>query len=1019
MEVVRPKGLGQAAGVVAGDLLVSWRAGEHSGELSDPMQVRAVQVEQAALGPVEVTLQREDAEIVVLLPSRDWGLDVRPVLARPVLELYRRAAADGAGSSGPAVIRALTHAAAGLEARGDQHVAAWVLLRAGELTGGEPEELWDAARRVAEQAGDPGFHAWIEHRIGAGCVRRSEIEGARVAHSRALELRRQIDPDGLQVAESLIQLGNLDWLAGDPGAAERSWSQAETIRRHRAPGSLAHADALNNLGVAALYLGRLEHAERLHEECFEMRQELAPDSEDLASTLINLGGLALARGDLATSERHQRGALAILEPAAAPIDLANCVYNLGGLAFMRGDLDAAEHYLEWALRLREELAPESLMVAGSLNAIARLAVEQGDLGRAQKTNQRAMELRQRLAPDSLELAESLGLAAMMATSRGDHLAAQAYRRRELRIRQRLAPASRDTSRCRRELGELLAAKGDLDGAEREIRLAMAVGEPIEPEAWYTLARVQRARGESAEALRDLERAIAAVELRQRRLGGAVERSGTYREQYIGYFREAVGLLVEDGRAGQAVSMLERSRAQMVLAMLAERDLMFSAQIQPDLERRRRKVALEADRLVAEIGLTVSAGGAAGDLRGVGGLVSAEAHQDEPQETAALRRLRELRREQEEIRAEIRAASPVLASLVYPEPLGVDEIVRLLEPGTVMLSYCISESVSYLVVLEARHPDPVVIDLRTDEKTVRELVVRLRRALEERSAQVHESLDALSRLLLVPAMTQIERAERLVVVPDGPLHLVPFAALSDPTGLHRYLVVSRPLSVVASATLLGELRKRRASGSRGPVVAFADPQMEFPEATGHPAPELPGAREEVERLRELYGDRATVWLGSHANEARLKALSDRLSVLHLAVHGVIDQHAHLESALLMAPNGAENGLLQAWEIFDQLRLDVDLVTLSACDTALGTALKGEGLVGLSTAFLTAGARAVVASLWSVGDASTAMLMTEFYRHLRAGQAKDEAMRSAQLALIEKPETASPFYWAAFEVIGDAR
>jgi CHAT domain-containing protein len=122
-----------------------------------------------------------------------------------------------------------------------------------------------------------------------------------------------------------------------------------------------------------------------------------------------------------------------------------------------------------------------------------------------------------------------------------------------------------------------------------------------------------------------------------------------------------------------------------------------------------------------------------------------------------------------------------------------------------------------------------------------------------------------------------------------------------------------------------------------------------------------------------------------------------------------------------PEGRDNGLLQAWEVFESVRLDADLVVLSACASALGEERGGEGLIGLTRAFQYAGARAVAATLWNVDDRATARLMTLFYRRLRAGAAKDEALRAAQVELRSDPEVeaSAPYYWAAFQIFGDGR
>jgi CHAT domain-containing protein len=165
-------------------------------------------------------------------------------------------------------------------------------------------------------------------------------------------------------------------------------------------------------------------------------------------------------------------------------------------------------------------------------------------------------------------------------------------------------------------------------------------------------------------------------------------------------------------------------------------------------------------------------------------------------------------------------------------------------------------------------------------------------------------------------------------------------------------------------------------------------------------------------------RATVYLGAEATEGRARGIGPDAPLLHFATHARIDERFPLDSALVLSPGpGDENGLLQAWEIFDSVRIDSDLVTLSACETALGKEMGGEGLLGLTRAFLYAGARSVLASLWRVSDRITPDLMRRFYRHLARGEPKDEALRAAQVEMIRAG--GHPFGWAAFQVFGDWR
>ena len=141
--------------------------------------------------------------------------------------------------------------------------------------------------------------------------------------------------------------------------------------------------------------------------------------------------------------------------------------------------------------------------------------------------------------------------------------------------------------------------------------------------------------------------------------------------------------------------------------------------------------------------------------------------------------------------------------------------------------------------------------------------------------------------------------------------------------------------------------------------------------------------------------------------------------------MLDERLPLNSALVLAPSPAgagqpsDNGLLQVWEIFEGKTGNLDLVTLSASDTALGEGFGGEGLLGLTRAFQYAGARSVVASLWSIPDASTSRLMVGFYRYLRQGRSKDEALRAVQIDAIGSGSFAHPLHWAAFQLFGDPR
>lgn len=267
-------------------------------------------------------------------------------------------------------------------------------------------------------------------------------------------------------------------------------------------------------------------------------------------------------------------------------------------------------------------------------------------------------------------------------------------------------------------------------------------------------------------------------------------------------------------------------------------------------------------------------------------------------------------------------------------------------------------------------------------------------------------------------------------------LLPFPALMRNST--QFLVELKPLATMASATVYAALKKERHANNRPiQVAAFGDPR--YPSArtadqhgldsqvgsamiSGMSLEALPFSRMEVENISALYPEHSRKYLGDQATEEHSKSLGRDMNYIHFAVHALLEERFPLNSALILTlpekvTSGRDNGLLQAWEIFEQVRLDADLVTLSACNTGRGMELSGEGLLGLTSAFQYAGARSIVASLWNVDDFQTMQLMTEFYRELRNKSSKDEALQAAQLRLIRSKGASAPYYWAGFAMFGD--
>jgi CHAT domain-containing protein len=772
------------------------------------------------------------------------------------------------------------------------------------------------------------------------------------------------------------------------------------------------------------------------------------DSLSMADTLNDAALLAAERGRYAEAAATLQRSLVILEQRSpGSIPLATSVARLGMVLRLLGDTGAAVEQLERALAIRERLAPESLGTASILTNLGEMTRERGgagDLDRAEDLARRALAIWSKASPKANGVVGSLNSLGMIARLRGRLDEAWELHSRALEI-------SRFDVRAFTlgYLGQVAEARADLTGpADLEqaldlYRQALAIQERVAPgkiELALTLQRIGRLHrrlGHADLAAQFLERAVDTLESHAGRLGGSQDVQATFRAQHEAIYRDAVEAELGRGHDAEAFNLVERSRARSFLILLAERDLDLSGEpgepgeIPAELERSRRDNASRYDRTLRELSRWTPEAG------------------DEARESLHLA-LSRLRQEHDEIAARIREASPRVAALSQPQPLGLDAARKVLDPGTLALSYSVGRDRTTLFAL-TRDGALRVETLPVGEEALRRDVERFLERVRQPaplSSQDAGLARSLYRSLIGPVAGLVERSERVLILPDGPLHRLPFGALMRDD---RFLAEWKPLHTALSLTVYGTLRAAGRPSPAAParsaprLAAFGDPryprspgvaEASAPTLRGVDWSPLPHTRREVERIAEIYPG-ASLYLGDQATEERAKSVGRGVRVLHFATHGYIDDRSPLDSALVLSlPDSGhatgDNGLLQVWEIFDSVRLDADLVVLSACQSALGRELSGEGLIGLTRAFQYAGARSVVASLWSVADRATAELMTRFHRHRAAGLPTDEALRAAQIELIRGPITlatssgkamrmdaSAPFFWAAFQVFGDWR
>jgi CHAT domain-containing protein/tetratricopeptide (TPR) repeat protein len=778
-----------------------------------------------------------------------------------------------------------------------------------------------------------------------------------------------------------IALGSCLLPLGEAQEAADQYALALPIVR-QAGDTLNEAKALNGLGQAARSQGDLQTALDRYGEALVKWPE--GDRSFRPYTLHNLGVLyARYLGD------PGQGVPLLLKAKAAWLPdrsseawKARTLSQLGRLADEQVRLDEAHRYFEEALALRREndVCQGAVIVAG----LARVEEKQGKQPAADASLAKALQIVGSQPCPTSEPAVQL-LAAEFAAGRKDPGTA---RKRYLRAE------------------ALFAAQGDRLG-----RAASLAG----------LARSERSLGDRQQALAASRRGLAILEgVRPTVL------SDDLRASFFSGARPAfdfqVDLLLEMNAREKAWITAERARARVLGDLLAEAGAGLQRNVPTDLAEREGAVQRQLNALeTARLAMT---------------------------DTASEDKVRSLRqridasvRELEDLRGELRR-SPRNASLLRPEPVSLAAAQReLLDGDTVLLEYQLGETASHLWVVTRRSLTAARLPPRREiEPLAREVANRLKSV--ERHGERSPKLCELSRMLLAPAAPFLGR-RRLVVVADGALEVLSFAALPDPTDPQacpaaRPLVDSHEVAYLPSVSTLLTQRHLRAGRRPAPgwLAVEADPVYDSSDERlrGRTVQGGTGSRKTYMRLPGSADEAVAITAGLPAGKRRIDlgfaasrqtVLGGALQgfrILHFATHGTLNSEHPMLSALALSEfdAGGEkvDGSLPAHEIYD-LDLPAELVVLSACDTALGNEVAGEGLVsGLPRAFLYAGAARVLVSLWAVEDDSTRDLMTRFYKGLFSeGLAPARALQEAQRAMAR--EGLPPKNWAAFVLLGDWR
>jgi CHAT domain-containing protein len=532
--------------------------------------------------------------------------------------------------------------------------------------------------------------------------------------------------------------------------------------------------------------------------------------------------------------------------------------------------------------------------------------------------------------------------------------------------------------------DVAAAQGKIEDAIRSYDVAAGGGPVMRAAALTRVADLLDRKGNKPKAIDAYRKAIDAVEAVQGRLR-LDDLVASWAGQQAPLYARAISLLQESGRTELAFDYAERARARAFLNQIGNRRLppAVNPQLAAELQDvRGQLIALESSAPAAPMPMLPlpNAMGGMADPR------AAEREQLQKRYTDLLGRLAQ--------------TNPAYLSLVQVETVSLAKLQREVLPAdTTLIEYFVLDDRTIAWVIDRQNARSVEVKVGADQ--LNERVGYLRNLITRRKPEAANTAAELYAILFAPLKTLV-RNRNLIIVPHASLHYLPFAALRNGEQ-KRYLIEDYAISIAPSASAL---RFMKSSGKRASSLLVL----------GDPDRTLPHAEEEARAVAKMYG--ASAYLGKDATESRLRSEAPLAGLLHVAAHAHYDALRPLFSRIDLAPSGdgePDDGRLHGYEIYDLDLGRTRLAVLSACETALGPRSNGDDVVALTRAFLAAGAPAVVTTLWSVDDASTADLVVKFYERMRNGSPPARALQEAQVSMLSH----DPNEWSAFVLTGDGR
>lgn len=899
------------------------------------------------------------------------------------------------------------------------------------------------------------------HNESIGFYNKGDYDEALKQETSSLEIREKLlDADDTDIAISLGHLGVIQLQKGNYNQAVSLLKRALKIEE-KAVGTY-HQDVArfsHNLALTYDKMNDYPEAILLYEKVVDIREKvLGKDNPDLATTLNNLGVVYSSLADFEKAEQFVRRALEIKERVLEPNhpSIAASLSTLAGIISEKGDEDKALELYKRALEIRKiSLAPNHPDIARSLEYVGSSYVTKGDLKQAETNYLQGLEiLQKRFGETHYRIARMLGSMAVLYQLEGDYRKAEKLFQETVSMMEKtVGKEDSDYATAIYNLAWFYTDEGNYAQAETLYQQALSIAENLfgsqHPDVIIYLrglARNYQAKGETTQALNLWSRA----HLLSERNAQAILFTSSEKQKLL-YLNTLSGETNQYLSAHLKFAPNDQKALELALTTIFERKGRVSDAMAFEFASLRSRFD-KNDQILLDNLKQVTSQLAQKILSGIQD-TTAEAHEKEIKELEEKKENLEqqISRKSSEFRSKIQPVTiskiqstiPENASLIEfgtyqpfdPKAIGNDEKKAFGEPH-------------YVVYILHNQGEIRWVDLGTATEiniAINEFRGALRDPKRKDFQQIARILD---QKIMQPIRPLLGNSTQLLISPDGNLNLIPFEALVNEK--NRFLIENYSVTYLTSGRDLLRLQTTRTSKNNPLLIAnpsFGEPDsMQLTAASRNNkrqsltatrnltdtyfAP-LGGTIQEAKAIQTLFPE-ATFLSGKEATEMALEqVVAPR--ILHIATHGFFledgekNRNAKIENPLLrsgLALAGAnqskgikEDGILTALEASSLNLWGTKLVVLSACDTGLGEVKNGEGIYGLRRAFVLAGTESLVMSLWSVSDYVTRELMTNYYKNLKQGMGRGEALRQVQLQMLKNPNRQHPFYWASFIQSGE--